>query len=358
MHPRYLRSDDGQTEIVVTNYEMMQHFDPSRFTGIVLDESSILKSYDGKTRMAIIGAFGDTPYRLACTATPSPNDHMELGNHAEFLGYKSYQEMLAEYFVHDGKTTQQWRLKGHATDIFWRWVCSWAAVMSTPGDLGYEDAGYSLPPLNMHEHVIPVDHRAAWDSGTLFAMQAETLSEQRAVRRATADRRVDLASQIAAAADGPVVIWCELNTEGDALERAINGAVQIKGADSIDAKMDRLAGFSNGDFRVLVTKPSIAGFGLNWQHCATAIFVGASHSFEQTYQAIRRCWRFGQDREVHVHVIRAETEDAIIDNYRRKERAFRELQSEMIRYSHSATEVARWNEYRPQEPMEVPEWMR
>ena len=352
---KYLREDDG-SRIVVTNYEMLSHFNPEDFVGIVLDESSILKSFTGKIRTQIIDSFAATTYRLACTATPAPNDHMELGNHAEFLGEKSRTEMLAEYFVHDGSSTQAWRLKGHAEDIFWRWICSWAAFMGRPSDLGFSDDDYHLPALRMHEHIIEVDHKAAQTGGTLFAMQARTLNEQRSVRRGTMTERVKLAAMLANGHD-PAVIWCELNAESAALRKAIPGAVEVVGSDSPEKKHAALTGFSRGDIRVMITKPSIAGFGLNWQHCNRVIFVGASHSFEQTYQAIRRCWRFGQERPVNVHIIRAETEDAVVSNYNRKERQFSEMRAKMVEHTRNAMEGARWTEYNPCSGMKIPSWL-
>lgn len=354
---RYLRDDDPTAPIVITNYEMLSHFDPDSFAGVVLDESSILKAYNGKTRTEIIRAFAATPFRLACTATPAPNDYLELGNHAEFLGVKSRSEMLAEFFVHDGGSTQDWRLKGHAREAFWRWVCGWAAVLSRPSDLGYEDGAFILPPLEMHEHIIAVEHKEAWAEGYLFAPDATTLSEQRAVRRATTDKRAKLIADLAAG-DEPVLIWCELNKEGDAITKAILGAVQVAGADSLEEKVDRLRGFAEGRYRVLVSKASIAGFGMNYQHCARMIFVGVSHSFEMTYQAIRRCWRYGQTRPVHVHVLRAETEAAIVDNYRRKEREHREMVAQMVSYANRGQVGQRWNPYEPARKMEVPAWLR
>lgn len=361
---KYLRADDGVTPVVVTNYEMLQHFDPSAFVGVVLDESSILKAYDGKTRTAIIAAFQGTPYRLAGTATPAPNDHTELGNHAEFLGIKTRVEMLAEYFVHDGETTMEWRLKGHARDIFWRWVASWGAVIQRPSDLGYSDDGYSLPPLHMVDHVIPVDIADAHRAGTLFPDEVRSLSGQRSNRRATRDKRIEKAAELARG-DSPCVIWCELNDEADAVEGAIAGAVQVRGADSHDVKSQALAGFASGDFRVLVTKPSIAGFGLNWQHCARTVFLGASHSFEQTYQAIRRFWRFGQIRPVEAHIIRAENENAIMASYRRKEADAARMAAEMRVHLYEAvrSEVQgathrEWNNYAPHAQQIVPDWVR
>lgn len=358
MSPKYLRADDGETRIVVANYEMLSHFAPENFTGIVLDESSILKAYDGRTRTTIIEAFAATPYRLACTATPAPNDHMELGNHAEFLGEKTRSEMLAEYFVHDGGSTADWRIKGHAEESFWRWVCSWAAFMGMPSDLGYSDDEFRLPELIMEEHIIPIDHGAASkETGMLFAMQARGLSEQRAVRRGTMKKRVKMAAKLANGR-GAAVVWCELNDESAALAKAIDGAIEVKGADSHESKHAALTGFSDGVHRVMVSKARIAGFGLNWQHCNNVIFVGASHSFEQTYQAIRRCWRFGQKRPVHVHIIRAETEEEVVSNYRRKEAQFREMRVKMIQHTRDSMEGARWNEYEPTIKMEVSPWLK
>lgn len=360
---RYMRADDGVTPIVISNYEMLPHFSARAFAGIVLDESSILKAYDGATRTAIIESFRDTPYRLAATATPAPNDFTELGNHSEFLGIKTRTEMLAEYFVHDMDTTQDWRLKGHAVRPFWKWLASWGAVVRSPADLGYDDSAYRLPPLRMHESVVPVDHSDAHAAGLLFAVNAVSLSDQRATRRSTLAKRVEVASRLASG-DEPCLIWCEMNDESSALAGAIPGAVEVKGADSPDEKASSLVAFAKGDIRVLVTKPSIAGFGLNWQHCARMVFVGASHSYEQTYQAIRRCWRFGQTRPVDVHVIRAETEQLVIDNYRRKEADAARMGAEMasqvgasVRAEVQGASAREWNAYDATVQMQIPRWM-
>lgn len=361
----YRRKDDASARIVITNYEMLPHFEPSDFVGIVLDESSILKSFSGSTRTAIIEAFADTPYRLACTATPAPNDFTELGNHSQFLGIKSYTEMLAEYFVHDGGSTQDWRLKGHAVNAFWAWVCSWAAVVRTPGDLGYSDDGFDLVPLVEESLEIPVDHRDAWAAGTLFLDHARTLSDQRAMRKATMTRRVEaIATAIAAEPDEPALVWCDFNAEADAITKAIPDSVQVAGADSPEDKASRLLGFADGAIRVLVTKPSIAGFGLNWQHCARVYFLGASHSYEQTYQAIRRCWRFGQTRQVIVRTCMAETERAVADNYHRKLEDAAELGRQMVAHVNRATYASgtgarrEWNSYNPSITMEIPKWLK
>lgn len=348
--------------ITITNYDLLEHFADRPWAGVVLDESSILKAYDGKTRNAIIGAFQQVPYRLACTATPAPNDYTELGNHSEFLGVKTRTEMLSEYFVHDGGSTADWRVKGHAQDDFWSWVCSWGAAVKKPSDIGYSDDGYDLPPLQMHEHVIPVEHQEAWSEGYLFAPHVKTLAEQRATRRMTIGKRVQLAAGLAAG-DGPAIVWCELNDEADAIEQAIPDAVQVRGADAPDDKARKLVGFANGEHRVLVSKPSICGHGLNWQHCARVVFVGASHSYEQTYQAVRRCWRFGQQRAVDVHIIRAETESAIVANYRRKEADAERLSARMVEHMRAfmkaeiGVAVRETRGYAPSVRMRVPEWI-
>lgn len=358
---RYLRADDGLPGIVITNYDMLDHFDAESFVGVVLDESSILKSFTGSTRNEIIEKFAGTPYRLACTATPAPNDFTELGNHSEFLGIKTRTEMLAEYFVHDGGSTHDWRLKGHAASQFWRWVCSWGAMVKSPADIGYNASSYVLPPLRMHERVVRVDHSDAWSEGMLFAADAVTLADQRAVRRATADRRIAIAAELATA--GPCLIWGETNDECDAVTAAIPDAVQVAGSDSLQDKRDRLIGFADGRYRVLVTKPKIAGFGMNWQHCRRMVFMGASHSFEATYQAIRRCWRFGQTDPVDVYVIRAETEQAIIANFQRKEADAARMYAGMREFTVDAMRAAigggrkEWNEYNPSMPMRLPYWM-
>ncbi len=354
----YRRADDG-SRIIITNYDMIDHFDPADFAGIVLDESSILKSFNGATRTALIEMFRATPYRLACTATPAPNDFTELGNHSEFLGIKPRIEMLAEYFVHDGGSTADWRLKGHAVATFWRWVCSWGAMVKRPSDLGYSDEGYILPPLRMHELVVKVDHEAAWSEGMLFAADARSLSDQRAVRRCTMSERVGEAAAIASQ-PGQCLIWAETNAEADAITAAVLGAVQVAGSDDPDVKRERLLGFAAGKYRVLVTKPKIAGFGMNWQRCNRMIFMGASHSFEQTYQAVRRCWRFGQTSPVDAWVIRAETEQAVIANFRRKEADAERLSAGMGEYCRDSVLAAvrggrrEWNEYNAVQAMRLP----
>lgn len=304
--------------IVITNYDRMHRFDPGMFGAVVLDESSCIKHHDAKTLRTLLTAFRDTPFKLCATATPAPNDWTELGTHAEFLGVCTRAEMLAEYFTHDGGDTSVWRLKGHARSIFWQWVSQWGAMVRKPSDLGFDDTDYALPPLHLHEHTVETDMPL---NGMLFAAEAQTLSERRDARRmSTEDRVRDCAAIVNEDAAEPWVVWCDLNAEGDALTKAINGAVQIAGADSVEDKEQRLADFAAGRFRVLVSKPSICGFGLNWQHCARMAFVGVTDSFEAYYQAVRRCWRFGQKRDVHVHIFASSREGAVVANLKRKER--------------------------------------
>ncbi len=304
--------------INITNYDRLHKFDASRFGAVVLDESSIIKHHDAKTLKLLIEAFGDTPYKLCATATPAPNDWTELGTHAEFLGICSRSEMLSEYFVHDGGETQKWRLKGHARSEFWRWVASWGAMIRSPADLGFNASAYDLPPLEINEHIVKTDAKPA--EGMLFAMEANTLSERRQARRDSMVYRVQTCADMVNQSDDIWIIWCELNAEGDALKKAIPDAVEIRGSDSVEHKEKTLSRFASGDIRVLITKPKIAGHGLNWQHCNQMGFVGVTDSFEAYYQAVRRCWRFGQDKQVNVHLFVSHLEGAVLANLQRKER--------------------------------------
>jgi DNA modification methylase len=311
----------------ITNYEMLSHFDLSEFAGVVLDESSILKSHTGKTRTALIESCQSVDYRLSCTATPSPNDFMELGNQAEFLGVMSRTNMLAMFFTHDGGETSKWRLKGWGKTRFWEWMAQWAAVVRKPSDLGFDDSLYDLPPLNIIEHVVTDDFR---EEGQLFTTIALTLSERRRAQRNSIDERVAAVAELVNDSTEQWVIWCHLNDESKALAAAIPDAIDVKGADSIDTKENRIMAFTEGRQRVLVTKPSIAGFGMNWQHCHKQAFVGLSDSFEQFYQAVRRCWRFGQELPVDVEVFTAESEGQVLANIKRKEAQHHEMSDQMV----------------------------
>jgi superfamily II DNA or RNA helicase len=300
-------------KLTITNYERLDRFDPSQFQAVVLDESSILKSFDGKTRTKLIEAFKSTRYRMCCTATPSPNDIAELANHAEFLGLMTRAEFLATWFVHDD---EGWRMKKHARGAFYRWLASWAMTLRTPSDLGYSDEGYILPALQIQDHVVMASRAP---EGMLFHdMAAKGIQGRLAARCASIPDRVARASEIATG-DGQWLIWCGLNDESSALARAIPGAVEISGRDSYAEKRAAIRGFVDGSIRVIVTKMKIAGFGLNLQNCHQMICVGLGDSYEQYYQGVRRCWRFGQTSPVDVHIVVSEAETGVVANVRRKE---------------------------------------
>lgn len=354
--------DDIRNGLFVTNYQKIGHFDLSQFGGVVLDESSILKSTDGTYRTRLIDECKAIPFRLAATATPAPNDFMELGNHAEFLGVMSYTDMLATFFTHDGGDTQKWRLKGHAENDFWRWMASWAVMIRKPSDLGYDDAGYDLSPLTQIQHTAGVAYEPSIETGLLFPMQATTLQERIGARRASVDDRVALAASLTPT-DRPFVWWCNLNAESEGLAKAIPGAVEVRGSDRDEDKERKLIDFSEGRIRVLITKPSICGFGMNWQHCADTGFVGLNDSFEQIFQAIRRFWRFGQTKPVTVHFIAAETEGAVVANLRRKELDAERMAAAMVAHMADLSSanvrgmVRDRPDYDPQQPMQIPSFL-
>lgn len=317
----------------IANYEILHKINTSEVTGIILDESSILKSYTGTVRNQIIDEFKRTPYKLACTATPAPNDHVELGNHADFLNVMSGWEMLALFFINDGDKANKWRLKGHAEGEFWKWVAEWAVMITKPSDLGYENGGFDLPPLNIQEIIV----KSEATEGFLIPMEAQTLQERQRARRKSLEDRCQKAAAIANKIEGPFLTWCDLNDESKRLTELINGAVEIKGADSPEHKEKSMLGFTDGIIDKLVTKPVLAGFGMNWQHCNNMAFVGLSDSFEQIFQAIKRCHRFGQTKPVNVYLIISETEGAVLQNYKRKEQAFEEMMEGMIKYTKDIT---------------------
>jgi hypothetical protein len=334
----FCKTGSAATQIVVTNYDSLHKFNPADFVGIVIDESSILKSYTGKFRNMLIDQWGNLQFRLACTATPAPNDFMELGNHAEFLGAMTRAEMLAHFFVHDGGETQQWRLKGHAESEFWKWLCSWAVMIRKPSDLGYDDAGFSLPDMEVIQHTVDSSKTA---DGFLFALDAHSLSERLQARKVSLEDRTAEVARLVNASSDPWLVWCNLNSESDALVSLIPGAVAVSGGDDPDVKTARLMGFAHREFRVMVSKPRIAGWGMNYQHCANVAFTGLSDSYEEFYQAVRRCWRFGQTRNVAVHVVTARTEGAVVANIRRKEDDATRMAREMVEHMAdiSSTEI-------------------
>jgi len=310
----------------VTNYEKLHHFTPETFGGIVLDESSILKSFDSKTRKQLSKFSEQIHFRLACTATPAPNDLIEIINHAEFLGVMSGKEIIALYFTQDGNTTHKWRLKGHARRDFWKWVASWAVAMRKPSDLGFDDLGFDLPEL----HINQVSVAAPKPVDALFDVGLKTLQERRRSRKDSLDDRVSVCAEMVNNSDQPWMVWCDFNDESAMLAKAILDAVEVKGSDSSQHKADAMLGFSEGRYRVLVSKPSIAGFGMNWQHCANVVFVGMSDSYEQQYQAIRRCWRYGQTQPVNVYQIVSEADGDVVANIQRKEREHIQMMDNLI----------------------------
>lgn len=363
------QQDIAPVGIHITNYEKLHKFNPRAFSGVVLDESSILKAYDGKTRTAIIEAFARTPYKLACTATPSPNDFMEIGNHAQFLGVMSHTEMLATFFTHDGGDTSKWRLKGHAVDEFWKWVCSWAVLLRRPSDLGYDDNGFALPPIHRHQHEVSVEHQeetpAEGAQLMLFPMEAQTLIERRNARKISIPDRVRYAADVVMQErDEQWLVWCNLNDESRALTKAIRGAVEVTGSDSEQHKEQAAIDFVKGNIQTIVSKPSIYGFGLNFQNCARFAAVGLSDSFEEIYQYERRVWRYGQNRDVHGHYIVSELEGAVVRNIERKQQQYEAMVAGMLQHMrHINAENVRGLErettaYNPAMVMRLPEWVR
>jgi hypothetical protein len=358
----YAKDQAGVTKrITVTNYERLENFHIEQFGAVALDESSILKNQSGAYSTWMIEAFKNAPFRLCSSATPAPNDVMELGTQAEFLGVMTRGEMLAMYFTHDGGDTSKWRVKGHAQSAFWSWMASWAVMIRKPSDLGYSDDGFTLPPMHMHEHCVEV---SAPTSGYLFALEAQTLQERQQARRESIADRVLKCAEIVNASDRPFLVWCNLNNESEALKHAIPGAVEVTGSDTDEHKEKAIAGFLDGSIRVIVSKPKIIGLGLNFQHCADMAYVGLSDSYEQLYQSIRRCWRFGQTKPVNVHVITAETEGAVVSNIKRKEREAEETYNSMIEHMkdlnaaalHGQT-VRNKSEYTPKTPVQLPSWL-
>jgi hypothetical protein len=350
--------------VYITNYDRLAKFDAEQFAGVILDESSILKSFHGATTKALIATFKHTPFRLCCTATPAPNDHAELGQHSEFLGVMSQSQMLTRWFIHDSADTGNWRMKGHAVQDFWNWVASWARCVSKPSDLGFSDEGYDLPALDLKRHIVEADR--SLDAGAekdgqarLFRMPDTSATSIHREKRMTTDARADVIAALVAQEPGEAwVVWCDTDYEADALADRIPGAVEVRGSMSPDVKEANLTMFSTGQVRVIITKPSIAGFGLNWQHSARMAFVGLSFSYESFYQAIRRCWRFGQSRPVSVHVACADTEESIWQIVSRKagdhDAMKAEMTAAMARASHSVPEQA---PYQPAKPLALPQWI-
>ena len=338
---RVVREDaDVWSGVNIANYERLPKLDVHRFGAVVLDESSILKSFTGQTKRALCEAFAGTPYRLAATATPAPNDHMEIGQHSEFLGVMPGPEMLSRWFISDQTTMGGYRLKGHAVASFWAWVASWSRAASLPSDMGGDDTGFILPPLRYEVHGVSPDLSQDAD-GLLFRIPDQSATSIHREKRLTLADRVARAADLANAETGPVLVWCETNAESSALAKAISDAVEVHGSQTLEAKEDGLDGFATGKYRVLVSKPKLAGFGLNFQHCSTVIFASISHSYEQHYQAVRRVWRFGQKLPVTAHIVLADTERPIWANVRRKADDHDRMKSAMARAMVGAQNGAR-----------------
>lgn len=364
------RSISGEitTPVVVCNYQRLQHFNPQDFAGVVCDESSILKSFEGATRDAITVFMRKVPYRLLCTATAAPNDYIELGTSSEALGYLGYTDMLGRFFKNDQNTVKpvvyrhrgqnfsklddaaKWRFKGHAELPFWRWVCSWARAMRKPSDLGFSDERFTLPPLIERDHLVEV---ASLPSGMLFALPAVGLAEQRDERRRSIRERCEKVAELVNGND-QALVWCHLNQEGDLLEQIIPDAVQVSGSDSEETKEAALIAFARGEQRVLITKPKIGAYGLNLQNCHHVTFF-PSHSYEQYYQGVRRCWRFGQKHAVTVDVVTTEGEKSVLQNLQRKATAADRMFSNLVTEMHRAENVSRLTSYPQRE--KVPAWL-
>lgn len=350
-------SISGSSRIVITNYEQLQKFDRNQFSGMVCDESSAIKSFKSERKKVVTDLMKGMRYRLLCTATAAPNDYWELGTSSEALGQMGYRDMLTMFFKQDvvkdylGWGRTKYRFRGHAEVPFWRWVSSWARAMRKPSDLGFSDEGFDLPPLNEHE--IIVETKVARD-GMLFAMPGTNLQEQRQERRNSIKERCEMAASKAMEHDGPTVLWCELNDEADQLQSSIDGAKQVKGSMPDDQKEELLTAFSRGEIRHLVTKPKIGCWGLNWQHCSNVVMF-PSHSFEQYYQAVRRCWRFGQKAPVDVHVIVNEGECGVLKNIRRKAAQADKMFNSLCEHMRDAIDIDSLDRFNQTEVL--PKWL-
>ena len=344
----------------ITNYEMIEHFDGSAFVGVCLDESSILKSFTGKYQQILTEMFCKTPYRLLCTATIAPNDYTEIGTSCEFLGIMSRTEMLATYFIHDSGDTSKWRLKKAGVNKFWEWFATWAIYFNSPKDLGYEGEGYDLPPLNIKK----IFTESEPDEGTLFVQLAETLDERRNARKESLEDRTDKAADLANSRMWEQwLIWCDYNDESAVLRKKIDHCVEVKGADSPEYKAQASLDFADGSIHALVSKAAIFGFGSNFQSCHNMVFCGLSDSYERFYQAIRRCWRFGQKEPVNVYIILSEKEMNVLDNITRKQAQMDEMQKQMTALMREVTlsEIKHTTrittEYKPFNEMRKPAWI-
>lgn len=356
------REGSAHAPVVITNYERIEKFDPSDFGGVVCDESSAIKSFDGQRRALVTEFLRTVPYRLLGTATAAPNDYVELGTSSEALGYLGYMDMLSRFFTNKQHTSkpmrariqyyrdQEWRFKGHAEEPFWRWVASWARAMRKPSDLGFSDDGFELPPLIVNPYLVEASRPA---DGTLFDVPAQGLAEEREEARRTLAERCERAADLLADAE-PGIAWCHLNDEGKLLAKLIPGAVEVSGSDSTDAKESKLAAFGRGEVRVLVIKPKIGAWGLNWQHCHRMTYF-PSHSYEQWYQAVRRCWRFGQSQPVVVDVVTTAGGERVFRNLERKAEAADRMFTALTAHMSDALAIRRAHSF--DQEGELPSWM-
>jgi len=355
------QSRDGviNSKIVVTNYHKLHYFSPNDFAGVVCDESGILKNYDGAIKSQVTEFMKKTKYRLLCTATPAPNDLIELGTSSEALGELGFIDMLSRFFKKAESTTSRsdefragvYRFRGHAEQNFWRWVCSWSRAIRKPSDLGFSDDKFKLPELTQTQHIVSSDTPP---DGFLFSTKANSLQEQRAERRRTLKQRCEKAASLICDTGKPAVAWCHLNDEGNLLEKLIPGAVEVDGSDSDEFKEESFEAFSAGQIRVLVSKPTVAGFGLNWQHCAHQTFF-PSHSFEQLYQSVRRSWRFGQINPVHIDMVTSEGESTVLENLQRKSKAADEMFENLVRLINNELRIISENKHVKKQ--ELPSWL-
>jgi hypothetical protein len=358
-----IQSRDGKfpasARIITTNYELLHHFDPSDFVGAVGDESGILKHFDSVRKAQVTEFLRTLPYRLLCTATAAPNDYIEMGTHSEALGEMGYMDVLSRFFKNDQNSNHPnrhwaggaWRFRGHAEQEFWRWVCSWARAIRKPSDLGFSDDEFTLPPLNQEEHLVPARFPPP---GRLFDTLALTNSEQLEERKRTVPERCERAASLLTGSSEPGIAWCHLNSEGDLLEKLIPGSVQVAGSDPDEKKEEAILAFIRGDVRVLVSKPSIFGWGLNLQHCAHLTFF-PSHSFEAQYQAVRRCWRFGQTRPVQVDLVTSEGAGRVLDNLNRKARQADVMFDRLVEHMNDALHFQKTDPFRT--PAKLPDWI-
>ena len=361
---RVVRSQDEATGpgLYVTNYDLFHQFDTSKFVGVVLDESSILKNYTGATKRKLQDGFQHCQYSLLCTATPSPNDHLELGNHAEFLHVMRSSEMISRWFLNDTMKAGGYTLKTHAARDFWRWVASWSVAIDKPSDIGFDNNGFILPPLEIVEHVVTVDHTQEAGGMLLRVADLSATSLHKEMRLTVNDRADRVNELVRSEPTEPWIVWCNTDYEADALmARLPKEAVEVRGPEKPKVKEDKLNAFSDGNIRILVSKPSICGFGMNWQHCNHMAFVGLSYSFEALYQALRRSWRYGQLKKVFAHMVMADTEGPVLQTIRRKQAQHEEMRREMVKVM-AEVQSPEWSKqrvqrYSPLASIKVPGWL-